>query len=212
MAMTSAALQWSPVMPLGQAAAQAPARSGVYRLLRGSTVLSRGESEDLRRRLLQHAACARRMRTNVTAQWALTAPGRRKAVERAMPRGVGDRRELELALAELGGGREASFARLAALLSSLGLRMTRAELRRLLAGLPVSLARHPIREVGEALIRADALHLRRGAEGPALLGEMTTSSAGSCPGCKGLCFRVSDRSCLCVGLLSVSYCYVDPLK
>lgn len=100
-----------------------------------------------------------------------------------------------------------ALQRLQRVVSALGLRLSEREMRALLSGKTVSLAARPLSELGGAMIRAERLYARQNPAHAPVAGELEASSGGGqCKGCEGVCIAVSERNCLCFGLLSVSYC------
>jgi hypothetical protein len=102
---------------------------------------------------------------------------------------------------------KAAFEPLTRVVGSLGLKLSMREMRDLLGGKRISLAARPLSELGRALIRAERLYERQNRAGAPTAGELEASSGGGkCRECKGICIAVTERNCLCFGLLSVSYC------
>jgi hypothetical protein len=102
---------------------------------------------------------------------------------------------------------QTALERLKRIVGSLGLKLSPREMRDLLGGKKISLAARPLSELGGALIRAERLYERQNPAGAPAAGELEApSGGGKCKGCKGICIAVSERNCLCFGLLSVSYC------
>ena len=93
------------------------------------------------------------------------------------------------------------------MLRMLGLKLSPQELRALLGGGKISLARRSLSELGSVLIRAERLYEIQNHTAQPTAGELEASSGnGKCKGCKGICIPVSDLNCICFGLLTVSYC------